>query len=83
MSTTLLKIPITETSNELTKDIDGVDSLGIVRLLRQSDAQLFSGYLDLPCVYDEEILRSIEGVIQVCKKVLQMPSKCDLLTFIP
>ena len=48
----VLQIPITETANELTTSIDVVDHVGFVRLLRQSDMQLFSGYADVPSVYD-------------------------------
>lgn len=88
----ILKIPITETPHELTNDIDIVDSIGFVRLMRQVDSQLFSGnplcfvkdqflifflkkkgYMHLPCVYDEEILQSIEGVVQRVKELLRNP----------
>lgn len=50
--TRILQIPITETSNELTTSIDIVDPVGFVRLLHQSDMQLFAGYADVPNVYD-------------------------------
>ncbi len=51
-SSQVLAMPITEMSNSLTSEIDLVSSEGMVRLLRQSDAQLFSGFLDLPNVYE-------------------------------
>ncbi|KAL0490833.1 glucokinase regulatory protein [Acrasis kona] len=50
---------ITETSNSLTNNIDIVSPEGIVRLLRQSDAQLFSGYEHYESLYDERVLESI------------------------
>ena len=35
---------ITETANSLTAELDAASPLGLVRLLRQSDAQLFAGW---------------------------------------
>ncbi len=79
----LLNVPITETSNELTKDIDIVDSLGIARLLRQSDAQLFSGFANLPCVFDSEIHKKIIQIIEIVKNVLHQTSSRKLIFLIP
>jgi hypothetical protein len=75
MATTssLLKQPVTETANVITADIDVVDHLSIVRMLRQSDDQLWSGYLNLPCVYDKEILRIIDDCIEICKPIILKP----------
>ncbi len=39
-----LALPVTETPNELTMDIDVATAIEKVRLLRQTDAQLFSGW---------------------------------------
>lgn len=43
-----LTLPITETPNELTLDIDVASPLGKARLLRQANAQIFTGWRDLP-----------------------------------
>lgn len=69
----LLTQPVTETSNVLTTDIDLVDTLSIVRMLRQSDDQMWSGFLNLPCVYDKEILNIIDDCIEVCKPIILKP----------
>jgi len=50
---------ITELPNELTDGIDLASPLGIVRLLRQSDAQMFIGWREYPSLYDTEILRKL------------------------
>lgn len=54
-----MKQPVTETQNPLTTNMDVVDPTGIVRLLRQSDAQMFSGWEDWASLADEEILESL------------------------
>ena len=48
MAGIVLTVPITETPNELTVDIDMATPEGIVRILRQTDAQVFTGWRDLP-----------------------------------
>eukprot|EP01132_Coremiostelium_polycephalum_P001093 gene1093-1384_t len=57
---------ITERTNELTQDLDRVSSLGILKLLRQCDAQIFSGYLDFEGFSDtlvqDEILSMIDTI---------------------
>ncbi|MCC6548145.1 hypothetical protein IT570_13345 [Candidatus Sumerlaeota bacterium] len=50
---------VTESQNPLTKSIDIVDPSGMVRLLRQSDAQMFSGFDVWSCINDEAILESL------------------------
>ena len=44
--------PVTELPNELTGELDTVGALGIVRLLRSTDAQIFAGWGGLPSLYD-------------------------------
>jgi N-acetylmuramic acid 6-phosphate (MurNAc-6-P) etherase len=51
--------PVTELPNHITKDIDITTPEGIVRILRQSDAQLFTGYSHYPSILDRETLNSI------------------------
>lgn len=50
---------ITESINPLTENIDVADPVGIARLLRQSDAQLFSGWQQWASLMDEEILEKL------------------------
>lgn len=50
---------ITESVNPLTRFIDIADPVGMTRQLRQSDAQLFSGWGDWPSMMDEEILERL------------------------
>ncbi|MCX7017542.1 MAG: hypothetical protein WCK47_09890 [bacterium] len=47
---------ITETPNFLSSDIDLASPTQIVRILRQTDAQIFTGYLGYPGMMDDEIL---------------------------
>jgi hypothetical protein len=47
----------------------------MVRCLRQTDAQLFSGYLDVPCVFDKEILDVIRSLSFVLTDSLKQESK--------
>lgn len=51
---------ITETPNELTDEIDIADPLGIVRLLRQTDAQLFNGWRAHMGVMEKPMAERIE-----------------------
>ena len=53
---------VTELANELTTHLDSVSPEGLVRLLRQSDAQLFSGWGGLPSVCDAGIERVAQEV---------------------
>eukprot|EP00047_Mylnosiga_fluctuans_P014772 m.41046 g.41046 ORF g.41046 m.41046 type:complete len:580 (+) comp5649_c0_seq1:190-1929(+) len=50
---------ITERENELTLSIDACDAAGIVRTLRQTDAQLFAGWRDYPGLFEPELLAKI------------------------
>ncbi|KAK5576205.1 hypothetical protein RB653_007346 [Dictyostelium firmibasis] len=54
---------ITERINELTKDLDKVNSAGILRLLRQCDSQIFSGYLDYQSLNDQSIQNEIRSLV--------------------
>ncbi|EGC34796.1 hypothetical protein DICPUDRAFT_94700 [Dictyostelium purpureum] len=59
---------ITEKVNELSVDLDKVNSLGILRLLRQCDSQIFSGYLDYQSIVDKEIE---EEVILLVERIVE------------
>jgi N-acetylmuramic acid 6-phosphate (MurNAc-6-P) etherase len=51
---------ITETPNFLSADIDLASPDAIVRILRQTDAQIFAGYLGYPSFFDPEIIEVLE-----------------------
>lgn len=51
--------PITERSNELSSHIDVCDSLGILRVLRATDGQLFSGFEHHPGLLDPSFLQTL------------------------
>jgi N-acetylmuramic acid 6-phosphate (MurNAc-6-P) etherase len=67
--------PITETPNELTVDIDIAEPKGIVRLLRQTDSQIFNGYSIYPGLSDTEILKKIECAIEKTAMVMKAKGK--------
>lgn len=68
-STPLLSI--TETPNELTDGIDLASPIGIVRILRQVDAQMFIGWRDFPGIYDLDILRKMSLLVDWLTEVLE------------
>lgn len=68
------KISITETPNELTNDIDISSVDGKIRILRQSDAQIFFGWRDYPGLRDKTVLKSIERCVFETAKVLRNPN---------
>lgn len=50
---------ITESSNPLTEDLDRASPLGVVRLLRACDSQIFGGFGGYPGLLDEEVLQGL------------------------
>ena len=46
------RLRVTESRNELTTDIDVVDAKGIIRVLRNCDAQIFSGYREYENIFE-------------------------------
>jgi len=64
---------ITELSNPLTRSIDAVDPTGILRLLRQSDAQLFAGWETFPSLMDEDVLESLARAAWRMARLLRAP----------
>ncbi len=56
---------ITELPNPLTHDIDVASPVGIVRLLRQSDAQMFAGFKEWEGLLDGAFLESLSQVRRV------------------
>lgn len=61
---------VTESPNPLTQDIDTASPAGILRLLRQCDSQVFSGYLTHPCIMDDEMLEVAAQVAWRLSRVL-------------
>ncbi|MDK2970703.1 MAG: hypothetical protein PWP23_458 [Candidatus Sumerlaeota bacterium] len=55
--------PITESSNELTRDLDISSPLEMARLMRQSDEQMFSGYRGFPGLLDDEIVGKMARLV--------------------
>lgn len=64
---------ITETPNPLSADIDLATPIGIVRILRQADAQIFGGYLDYPGLFDDETLQTLSALVQRAASVIRNP----------
>lgn len=64
---------LTESQNPLTRAFDIADPVGMARLLRQSDAQLFSGFDVWPSVCDEEILEAMARVAWRMSRLLSDP----------
>lgn len=64
------KLSITEIPNELTTDIDVASPVGIVRLLRAADAQIYNGYRDHLALCDDEIVAKIVQVVEWAAPVL-------------
>lgn len=56
---------LTETPNPLTQDIDLASPVGIVRLLRQTDAQIFAGFGTFCGFYDAASIETMAKVAQL------------------
>jgi N-acetylmuramic acid 6-phosphate (MurNAc-6-P) etherase len=67
------KRSITETPNPLSGDIDLATPLGIVRILRQADAQIFGGYLDYPGLFDDETLWTLSDLARRAAQTIRNP----------
>lgn len=70
---------ITELPNELTNDIDVVGAEGIVRLLRQADAQIFNGWRENAGLYDDAILFTLMRLIGVVGEALRAPERTAIV----
>ena len=71
---------ITESSNELTSDIDVATPLQMVRLLRAADGQLFSGYGGYAGMYDSETLITLARLAYIAGKILSNPRGCVVMS---
>ena len=68
-----LKRSITELPNCLSSEIDLAPPEGIVRILRQADAQIFSGFLDLPGMFDTPNLDTMTALAHRLAKTIRSP----------
>jgi hypothetical protein len=55
---------VTEQTNPLTQDLDIAGARGIIRLLRQTDAQIFSGWRTFDSLNDKPCLDNLEALCQ-------------------
>jgi N-acetylmuramic acid 6-phosphate (MurNAc-6-P) etherase len=67
--------PITELSNELTLELDLADPVGVARLFRQSDAQLFAGWRDYPSLFDGEVIEQCARLAVVVSRAVEAGEK--------
>ncbi|KAL0237529.1 hypothetical protein PCE1_000925 [Barthelona sp. PCE] len=58
-----MNIPLTERSNTITRDIDVDTSIGILKKLRQSDAQMFTGFESFDSLLDADFLNEMERLV--------------------
>ncbi len=75
-----MNAPITETRNCLTENLDIADPVGIVRLLRQSDSQMFAGFDTWPGLLDEETLEAMALVSWRLSRLLKEEDSLVLLS---
>lgn len=74
------KRSLTETPNPLTTDIDLASGIGIVRLLRQTDAQIFAGFSTFPGFHDSEIAEAMaEAAKRTARSLAQDPQTLIVL----
>ena len=59
---------VTETANELTQELDLADADGILRLLRQADAQIWAGWREHPGLMDPPNLATCAAVSEVGRR---------------
>ena len=64
-------LPVTERENSLTKSLDVATPLEAIRLLRQADTQMFTGYESHPSLYDSTIIQNIQRSIKCVIKILK------------
>jgi len=81
MSTPVVSVNtiITELPNALTQDLDLADARGIVRLLRQCDAQVFAGWGPFVSLNDKPTFDALQGVCQSLKKRLTSGKKVKVI----
>lgn len=71
--------PITETPNELTTDIDVASPVQIVRMLRGSDAQLYSGYRGFPATSDQGTIEQVAQAVGWAAEAMGRPDAAIII----
>ena len=64
---------VTEEANALTSLLDAASPLSLVRLLGACDAQLFSGFLGLPGLYDAPCVLAAARAARAVARALRHP----------
>ena len=62
---------VTELSNAFTTTLDALSSLGMVRSLKQADAQVFSGWDEHVSLNDQKMLSTLSSVARVARDITQ------------
>lgn len=70
---------VTEQPNAITTDIDVASSEGVVRLLRQCDAQLFAGFDTQPGLMDDPPLQALHALATAVEMVVRSAAPDDLI----
>lgn len=66
-----MTLPITELRNEFSSNLDGgLDSNNFLRVLRATDAQIFSGWGSYLCLYDHEIVNDCLRAAIFCSDLI-------------
>lgn len=73
-------VSITEDSNFISADVDLASSEEMVRILRQTDAQMFAGYLRFPGLYDKATLDTMVRLVGRCARTLANPKGSVILS---
>ena len=69
------KLPFTERANELTNEIDTVSADGVVRILRQTDAQIYEGWREHDGPLDPRTRVALEKVAAAVQSAVMKHKK--------
>eukprot|EP00232_Nephroselmis_pyriformis_P007153 CAMPEP_0182893706 /NCGR_PEP_ID=MMETSP0034_2-20130328/24639_1 /TAXON_ID=156128 /ORGANISM="Nephroselmis pyriformis, Strain CCMP717" /LENGTH=277 /DNA_ID=CAMNT_0025027467 /DNA_START=81 /DNA_END=910 /DNA_ORIENTATION=+ len=72
-------VRITERANELTDDIDVADSVGICRMMRACDGQMYSGYKHYASLADSEVRRTMEECSALAAECIAAPHESAVI----
>jgi N-acetylmuramic acid 6-phosphate (MurNAc-6-P) etherase len=70
---------VTERPNPLTANIDAANAEGIVRLLRQCDAQVVNGYQDFIAIADRQMLAALAEAAERIVEILDRPGRSRVI----
>ena len=73
-------LPPTEAANELTDELDSVDAIGFVRVLRGVDRQLFGGWRQHAGLLDAPFLKKADKAVAATAEVLRRDKGVVVLT---